>query len=1059
MSKITQDSSLKDGFFEDEDFEVIFGFDEQDAWDRLRSLPNTTLLSLSKQFQEELGITLGKNVTNEHPWREIKKEPLQKCLASGLLVAGQLEESLRLLEPGSSLLIEYLPDQSAQDDAFLVYSDAAEINEASDIVHKLELLERLKLELLTQKRPRRKWSTTGDVEREIGEWSRVPEETSVATEAQSVLPIRRTNQTLSVRSVTDVRDGYAELLPLKWKPINFPRRITDRGTQVRPQAYNRSLQTEPTFPSHAATQYQLDVADSKIDPSLISPAWLQRAASSLAQEAHFNLIELYRNEYDCISRTPVPAYRTPRIDEVLSFMNRALCIGRSVRALDWHPELSGIFAASYTFETLSQHAANKQHNQSAAPFGDALNRMTFEKCTVLLWSFEDPLEPVLELKTIREVTAVAFCPYDGELLVGGLSNGQIVLWDLKGELERIEQAKREALGSSEHRKQARHLMEYPAVESIDREFNPAAVSSLEHSSRAAITGIRWLPRNYFCTTTGHLKTAGGSEKLYRYMLTTSLDGSVCFWDLEFALPALQKLIAASKGAQQTDKTMYQRVNNLFYPTFKLICELPILSVVFDEAVYRSIPRESVRDFTTRVKHQQEAVAVSCEMVLKLGSFTGQLVEASWEGYDFEQGAVVNDEQVKVLHVFSQIHDGPVLALERNPLCRSVFLSIGGSVLAIWSEDEKNSPVFWRKKSQTITACRWSLDRVSVFFLGMGNGDFEIWDMSLKTFRETVCLNLGSEASTVISQHRLASARSCLAVADHNANIRILRLAASFVNALPDEEESFLAMINHELARKKNQATWVKGFYERNVEMIEAKIQAEIEARENRLQQQAERTGASSLPTEPETSKSKKMQDADKRMPLSERLEQKYQARHFQTLLRQLMARRNVSPERMARQMRPELERRQYNAEKREAIATNVGLASADFVALQKLLRPAEKSAAPVEERDRTEVARKYHTDIVDYQRIETDAHAVLRAHYLPELESFTEVLTRSKERRDKVCINVGTNMEHLVRYENKRSLRRSGVAPRTLLEDLEPLVEVKEEEEDGSPKEPAESEE
>uniref|UniRef100_A0A182YQU8 WD repeat-containing protein 63 n=1 Tax=Anopheles stephensi TaxID=30069 RepID=A0A182YQU8_ANOST len=1044
MSKITEDVSLKDGFFDDEEFEVIFGFDDQEAWTRLHSLPNTTQVMLSSQLQALLGIVLGKNITDEHPWKEIKKETFQNYLSSGVQTTdAKLQEFLQRLEPGSSLLIEYLPDQStAQEDAFLVYLDVAEINEASEIVRKLELFQRLKLNLLTEKRPRQKWNPQG-AELEIEKWTRIPSEPNVDTEAQSVLPIRRIDQTVSARGVSDVRDGYVELVPFKWKPINFPRRITDRGIQVRPQAYSRLQQTEPTFPAHAATQYLLDVADSKIDPSLISSTWLLNAAESLSQEARFNLIELYRDEYDCIAQKLVPAYRTPQIDEVLSFMNRSLCIGRSVCSMDWHPELSGVFVASYTFETLSKHA-NKQHNQSEQqPFGDALNRMTFEKCTVLLWSFEDSLEPLLELKTIREVTAVSFCPYDAELLVGGLSNGQIVLWDLTGELERVEQAKQAALGSSEYRKQIRQLMEYPVVERIDREVNPAAVSSLEHSSRGAITCITWLPRNYFCTTTGHLKPH--TDKLYRFMVTTSLDGSVCFWDLEFTMPALQKMIAASKTAQLADKTMYQRVNNLFFPTFRLLCEIPILASVIDEAIYLSMPQESVTELTRRIKHQQQPVATGCEMRIKLGSFTGQLIEASWEGYDFEQGALVNDELVKVMHAFSPIHDGPILALERNHICRTVFLSIGGTVLAIWSEAESSSPVFWRKKNVKVTACRWSLDRVSVFFVGLSNGDFEIWDMSLKTFRATVCMNLGSESLTTISMHRLASARDCLAVADHNANIRIFKIAAAFVKPLPDEETTFSDMIQHELARKARQAAWEKGYFERNVAIIEAKIQAEIDAREKK-QQEAEEA-KSNAPTIVDTGKSKKMLELEKRMPLSDRLEQKYQAKHFQQLLRKLMARRNVSPERMAQQMRPEVERRAYNAEKREAIAANISLAKSDFTNVHKLLRPAEKSVTIVDESEREEKINKYRGDIADYQRIESEAEQVLRAHYLPAMESFVDVLMKSKDRRDKVCVKVGTNMQHLLSYENKRSLRRLGVAPRTLLEDLQPIAEDGEDEE------------
>ncbi|XP_053673657.1 dynein axonemal intermediate chain 3-like [Anopheles nili] len=725
-------------------------------------------------------------------------------------------------------------------------------------------------------------------------------------------------------------------------------------------------------------------------------------------------------------------------------MNRSLCIGRSVCAMDWHSEQSGIFVASYTFETLSDLATSLQ-KPSERPFGDNLNRATFEACTVLLWSFEDTLEPLLELKTIREVTSLSFCPYDANLLVGGLSNGQIVLWaDLTDEIERVERAKRASSGSSEYRRQIRAIMEYPIEEKIDRLVNPAAVSSLQHSSRGAITSIKWLPRNHYCTTTGHVKPH--ADKEFRFMVTASLDGSVCIWDLDFATPALQKLLASAKvnKAQQAERTMYQRVNNLFFPNFKLLCEVPIMALVIDEAIYLSTPLDECTTLTKRVKHRLEPVPMACEMSIMLGSLTGQIVEASWEGYDFEQCTIVTDESVQVAHVRGSIHDGPILAMERNPIVQSVFLSIGGHVLAISSQDDKSSPVFWRKKSAMVTAARWSLDRVSVFFIGLSNGDFEIWDLNLRTFRASICMNLGAEALTSISQHRLASARHCLAVADHNANIRIFAIAPGFVNPVPNEEETFRGMIQRELSRKAEQIGWCKAYYKRNAAAIEAQLQAEAEARELKLQEDAERVKTDATEGKSEASvKAKKAQELDKRLPLSERLEQKYQAKHFQTLLRQLMARRNVSPERMARQMRPVVERRRYNAEKRQAIDANLALMEGDFTGVHKLLRPAEKSTEnrSTPDPNRSERVENLRQHIADYGRVESEAQEALRTHYLPTMESFTEVLMKSKDRRDRVSIVVGTNLHHLLGYENKRSLRRQGVAPRTLLEDLEPIGE------------------
>ncbi|XP_058120144.1 dynein axonemal intermediate chain 3-like [Anopheles ziemanni] len=712
-------------------------------------------------------------------------------------------------------------------------------------------------------------------------------------------------------------------------------------------------------------------------------------------------------------------------------MNRSICAGRIVCSMDWHPELSGVFVASYTFETLAT-LSTKENESSRNPSKDVVHRIIFEKCPILMWTFANPLKPLLELKAIREVTTLSFCPYDGDLLVGGLANGQIALWDLKGEIEGVEMAFETARESNEYRNQITQLMENSSDESINRTVAPAALSSLEHASRKAISSIKWLPRNYFCTTTGHLKKQ--PEKLHRFLVTSSLDGSVCFWDLDFSSPAIQKVIASKKAASKVvEKTIFQCVNNVFYPTFKVLCHIPITTVLIDEALYLSQPEECGTDITRRIKHRLKPLPNDCTMMLRFGTLTGSLLGGIWEGYDFEQGSLVTDEPMQVTQPYSHVHDGPVVALERNPILKDTFLSIGGHVLALWSETDYRSPIFWRKKSVVITAGRWSLDRAALFFIGLANGDFEVWDLNMKTFRACVSLNLGAEGVTMISQHRLASARHCLAIADGHANIRILSLASALVNPIPNEERTLRETIQHELTRKKDQLAWTEAYYKRNPIQTEVQLQTESKPKETEKENRASVHEA----------KPKNTRDIEKRMRLSDRLEQQYRAKHFQTLLGKLMQRRNVSPERMGREMRPEVERRKYNAEKRFAVEANVAKGDVDFANLQRVLRHAGKTT--VDSVEWKGDLHKFKQNIANYCQVEAEAHEILRGHYLPEMENFTEVLMRGHERRDKVGVKVGTNMEHLVSYENKRSLRRRGLAPRTLLEDIKPLSEIVEE--------------
>lgn len=119
------------------------------------------------------------------------------------------------------------------------------------------------------------------------------------------------------------------------------------------------------------------------------------------------------------------------------------------------------------------------------------------------------------------------------------------------------------------------------------------------------------------------------------------------------------------------------------------------------------------------------------MKVVIGSLMGEIIQGEWEGHDFDQGATTNEETMKSKEKFAAIHDGPILLIERNPFCGDIFLSVGGNILALWSETCMDSAIFWRKRKSRVTAGRWSQDRPSVFFIADSNGDLEIWDTSGK----------------------------------------------------------------------------------------------------------------------------------------------------------------------------------------------------------------------------------------------------------------------------------------------------------------------------------------
>lgn len=562
----------------------------------------------------------------------------------------------------------------------------------------------------------------------------------VNLETQNIFPVKRCSYNFSHRFVDDARDGYVELIRGKTRFENIQRKLVDFGIQTGPPKIHQYQQTDPTFPTNAWSQYlyeitdeEREVANKNAEAAGTGDENQKPQANSYVQELlntlQFNQVDMYKNDYPFISKKKVHKYQTPIVEECLCFADRAKCGNRYVAAMDWHPQYSGIFVASYAFQTFCT-VLNLEEKETHPV--DPVNRIIFEKCPVLMWGFDETLTQKLELRTNREVTALSFCPFDGDLLLGGLASGQIIIWDLKGQIERVERVEDITPEQMRYRQEIRNLMGWSKNEEIDRAVEPVAISALDKSPRRPITAIKWLPRNYYCATTGQIRAH--ADKLHRFVMTASIDGSICFWDMDFTVPAVKKATQTSKTVIDGEESSYQRLDNVFYPIFRIKSETPITSVSVDEALYQYIPLKTDykrAEIGTRIEHREEPIQVDYRMKVVIGSLMGEIIQGEWEGHDFDQGATTNEETMKTKDKFAAIHDGPILLIERNPFCADIFLSVGGNILALWSETCLDSAIFWRKRKARVTAGRWSQDRPSVFFIADSNGDLEIWDSSGK----------------------------------------------------------------------------------------------------------------------------------------------------------------------------------------------------------------------------------------------------------------------------------------------------------------------------------------
>lgn len=208
---------------------------------------------------------------------------------------------------------------------------------------------------------------------------------------------------------------------------------------------------------------------------------------------------------------------------------------------------------------------------------------------VLVWSFNDFLYPKLRLEAPREVTFLSFCPYDADILIGGLQTGQLVIWDLKDRLANIENADTMSMEQEEICDRFNLLMNWSKFKENLREnvVEPVAITPYDLSHTKAVTGIKWLNRKHCIATSGLIQEAKPDE-LFRQFVSSSLDGSISFWDLDFINPNEPKRRSTDRQMPTEYISPYAKLNEVMRPVYTISCERPITSFIFDEGRFRFV---------------------------------------------------------------------------------------------------------------------------------------------------------------------------------------------------------------------------------------------------------------------------------------------------------------------------------------------------------------------------------------------------------------------------------------------------------------------------------------
>ncbi|XP_017766809.1 PREDICTED: WD repeat-containing protein 63-like [Eufriesea mexicana] len=690
------------------------------------NIENVERVKLDPETQRELGCLVGEHVFLEYPWAYVHRDVVAKFAKLPDSSLAVFREKIEAYET-DAFLVGYSSVRLSSDEFVICLTDEAKQHveqrnkDIGAIVWRKVVAKVVKAARL--------WNTLGS-DSEVDE--SFVKNTRAFFEIEIVLPGRVLNsaRTLCDRGANDARDSYMELVNEDEEEFkNVDRRCISRSVQTNLPPRETFVQTYPEYPKNAWTQYvyedilkevcTIEDIDDEEQPKEESERndddrspgketirskendeeprgktplelFLEARSQEMIDVVKYNAaVNLYVDDIESLSGQKdeiATISEVPTFYEQVSFVDLELTASKAVSHVSLHPRLTEYLAISYIA------VSNRTWRSECTSEGEFQIR-------ALLWKLNDPLRPQLAFADHREIYSVCFCPYDDNLVIGGCSTGQVIIWNTRDYLNNRHD-KNTKLGTS-----ARNNL--PVL-------RPIIVSDKHRSHRLPVRKIRWISAKYRTEPNGNLTKSFISSDVE--FLTVSEDGTVAVWNV----PLRSEFLVIGHDAEDSGEP--------FRPIFRL--KIPTLS-------------EDSRDFTplclclpsVNVLDEHEKTSDTDEYDPKeknstksawIGCAEG-LIKCTWDDKQaHEEKHTADIVECDILNC-SHVHDGPVTEIVRSSHLQEILLTIGGQVFAIWNDDHTDSPLFWRRTSSRYTSCCWA-NEPGVFLLGNDEGSLEMWNV-------------------------------------------------------------------------------------------------------------------------------------------------------------------------------------------------------------------------------------------------------------------------------------------------------------------------------------------
>ncbi|XP_045467927.1 dynein axonemal intermediate chain 3 [Harmonia axyridis] len=1025
----------------------------------IQRIPGVRRIALSELSQKIVNCVVGEHVTSEKPWTFVKKELIE----DNLELHEESSEFLPLRNeimayPRKEMLIGFITEEAGEIDEFYICVTEASADVVQTLIHEQQVKQEARLQNAVNKliKP---WLTLGS-EVEIDETIPKNSRALLEVEIESKYPILPFKIQFRLRTVEKTRDGYMELITKDETISHIFRKKIDNCTQVTPAFRENEAQTICTYPSNASTQYEYCIdMDENVWKSYGAQIlnYLQNNVDDLMNSLYVNRnINLYLDDYQLLATNTITKRSLLYLNfiEYMAFNDVQLCKGKMISCADWHHMTTGIVAISYADLSLNIFLKKPSTIDEVAQAIHGSN-------PVLIWSFVDPLNPRLILETHREITTISFCLFNENIVVGGALNGQIVLWDITNRIQKVEEQEILTNAQSKYRSYMKSLMTWMKDIHDVKVVRVTAVSDLRHSHAGAVVCIQWISPFEEVSRMGKaVQFFEETEDRSLQFMTAGEDGAVMIWDLlkkptigtggfrERRLKRLKQRPAGLSSDVSPFRALHLNLKpvykiNLVHPNDSRLLSISMLSYQNCQIEYEKndpLSSPSRQSVSSRQTYQPRPVFPNRPFVPSFlaGTMEGDFVEAQWEGRDFDLGAVVNSENSMYIQ-FNKFHDGPIFSISKH-VSGKLKLTAGGKIFAIWSDDFRDRPIFWRRAKVYYTHASWYTYFPNRFRLLRSDGVFEIWCITTASKKPSHSNAVSSVELIAANAHPRTLKQSCLGISDALGNFRIFYLlredASKVKNAIL--EESIVDFLDREVKRKIRYLAWQKEWSNRYAKKVEAPVIVKPKTSEERLKEALESAEAEEEAKKEEKKDKVKIEEGDEKKKdrpapgrYLEWIREKELAKEQERIKKMILKKKSLDTEALEKQRRPLIKLEQENELRRKKQRARIKGSETIFKETVAMLFPAivkEKPQPPPDPYAGGDPLEDKEKCYAYYSEITKQAFRYL-ANTKVELDFNWKALLKEGRGRRKYLDNTFSKATHHERYDNYKATRTDKKVP------------------------------